>query len=77
MTIPVKGRGVGSNRTPRFRAHALDASSAYVDAVADPGEEPARHPATRLLTDASRSIIAYNRSPDVPFSRSINPYRGC
>ena len=77
MPIPPKGRGVASNRTPRFRRHALDATAGYVDAVADPDGEPARHPATRLLVDASRSIIAYNTSPDVPFSRSINPYRGC
>src|SRR5205807_522460 len=27
--------------------------------------------------DTSRSIIAYNQSPDVGFSASINPYRGC
>jgi DNA repair photolyase len=30
-----------------------------------------------LLADASRSLISYNRSPDIPFDRSINPYRGC
>jgi DNA repair photolyase len=73
----MKGRGVASNRTPRFRDHALDATAAYVDAPADADAEPSRNPQTRLLVDASRSIIAYNRSPDVPFSRSINPYRGC
>ncbi|HGG60514.1 MAG TPA: PA0069 family radical SAM protein, partial [Gammaproteobacteria bacterium] len=27
--------------------------------------------------DASRGVIAWNESPDVPFDRSINPYRGC
>ena len=27
--------------------------------------------------DHSRTILARNRSPDVPFDRSINPYRGC
>jgi len=30
-----------------------------------------------LHEDASRSIIAANTSPDVPFSHSVNPYRGC
>lgn len=25
----------------------------------------------------ARSLITYNRSPDLPFDRSINPYRGC
>jgi DNA repair photolyase len=27
--------------------------------------------------DASRTILARNTSPDIPFDRSINPYRGC
>src|SRR5919197_5786029 len=26
---------------------------------------------------ATRTILARNTSPDVPFDRSINPYRGC
>lgn len=32
---------------------------------------------TELLRDTARSMITRNRSPDVPFDRSINPYRGC
>jgi DNA repair photolyase len=32
---------------------------------------------TTLTKDATRTIIARNNSPDVPFDRSINPYRGC
>ena len=32
---------------------------------------------TTLTRDATRTIIARNSSPDVPFDRSINPYRGC
>jgi DNA repair photolyase len=32
---------------------------------------------TQYLPDHSRTIIASNNSPDVPFDRSINPYRGC
>jgi DNA repair photolyase len=34
-------------------------------------------PRTSVTVDFSHSIIARNRSPDVPFDRSINPYRGC
>jgi DNA repair photolyase len=30
-----------------------------------------------VAIDQSRSIIARNTSPDIPFDRSINPYRGC
>ncbi len=29
------------------------------------------------LTDASRSIVSENDSPDIPFRYSLNPYRGC
>ena len=40
---------------------------------------PAEHRAvpTEFLIDQSRTIIAKNNSPDVPFNYSINPYRGC
>ncbi|MGI9331734.1 MAG: PA0069 family radical SAM protein, partial [Gammaproteobacteria bacterium] len=30
-----------------------------------------------LEIDHSRTIISRNSSPDVPFDRSVNPYRGC
>jgi DNA repair photolyase len=39
------------------------------------GEE--RRISTRLYVDTARTIINKNDSPDVGFSRSINPYRGC
>ncbi len=38
-------------------------------------DDPA--PDTRLLRDATRSILARNESPDVGFDVSVNPYRGC
>ncbi len=30
-----------------------------------------------MAIERPRSIIARNQSPDIPFDRSINPYRGC
>ncbi|PXX93458.1 radical SAM protein [Marinobacter vulgaris] len=33
--------------------------------------------ATEVTEEQVRSIISRNRSPDVPFDQSINPYRGC
>ena len=30
-----------------------------------------------VADETPRSLITYNRSPDLPFDRSINPYRGC
>lgn len=64
-----RGRGAGLNPTGRFEP---------VEIVADPEameEEPS--PTTRFYEDASRSIITRNDSPDIPFSASLNPYRGC
>jgi DNA repair photolyase len=33
--------------------------------------------ATTVSIDPARTIISRNRSPDIPFDQSINPYRGC
>ncbi len=34
-------------------------------------------PLTELIVDTAKSVITYNTSPDIPYDRSINPYRGC
>ncbi len=70
-----KGRGALSNRSGRFETHQrtlVDDGWGSLEAAA---REPA--PRTRVENDASRGVIARNQSPDVPFDRSINPYRGC
>ena len=41
-----------------------------------PDKYPPRIP-TQLFVDSAKSVITYNQSPDIPFDRSINPYRGC
>jgi DNA repair photolyase len=42
-----------------------------------PEEEAARPLETQVTIERARSIISHNESPDVGFSQSINPYRGC
>ncbi|MDA0239053.1 MAG: PA0069 family radical SAM protein, partial [Proteobacteria bacterium] len=32
---------------------------------------------TTVFKDTARTVITRNKSPDVPFDQSINPYRGC
>lgn len=65
----IQGRGAASNPGNRFdRDH-------YAVTEWDEPEESSSD--TVLLKDASRTIIAYNDSPDVGFDASINPYRGC
>ena len=74
---PVPGRGAPGNRTPvRFGLAAREADGDWLDdrALID-GEE--QHLATTVTIEQPRSIIARNRSPDIPFAHSINPYRGC
>jgi DNA repair photolyase len=69
-----KGRGAVSNPDGRFEPRRRMA----VDDGWPRGEEDEPEPlATTLTPDASRTIIARNESPDIPFEQSINPYRGC
>ncbi len=67
-----KGRGALSNPANRFSA----AHSQRVDDGWHQDELP-QSVATEIRIDASRSIIARNESPDIPYEQSINPYRGC
>ncbi len=64
------GRGASHNPANRFDGIAYVRDEAVE-------EEPEPLPRTRFLPDASRTIIARNDSPDIPFDASINPYRGC
>jgi hypothetical protein len=66
-----KGRGALSNESGRFEQWRREAF--------DDGWTPeeVRPIETTLTRDRSRRILAFNESPDIPFDRSINPYRGC
>ena len=72
-TVPRKGRGAVSNATGRFEAQKHIA----IDDGWGSGEELPPRVDTIYARDSARSIIARNDSPDIPFSSSINPYRGC
>jgi DNA repair photolyase len=69
----LKGRGALSNPPVRFEATAVER--------ADDGWQAEDEVATSLpetvLPDRARSLITTNKSPDVGFEQSINPYRGC
>jgi len=66
-----RGRGVSGNLSGRFDL----ARSEETDGWDIPEDRPAFR--TAVTAEQSRSLINYNRSPDLPFDRSINPYRGC
>ena len=74
-----RGRGAVTNPTGRFepeRRVLRDAHWEFDDGWggADEAPPPLR---TTVTEETCRTIIARNDSPDVPFSASINPYRGC
>jgi len=69
----VRGRGARSNRSGRFEAAQQEA---FDDGWTTEDAQPAQI-ATTLQPMKSKTIIAHNDSPDVGFSASINPYRGC
>jgi DNA repair photolyase len=60
------GRGAVSNAPGRFaRRHT------------EPEEPEGPGPDTRLHDETAATVVSRNRSPDVPFDQSLNPYRGC
>ncbi|EDP62856.1 Radical SAM [alpha proteobacterium BAL199] len=74
-----KGRGAVSNQAGRYEAHTRDRIDDGWVKPPDAGKPDEDEPRLRttVAIDASRTVIARNNSPDVPFDRSINPYRGC
>jgi DNA repair photolyase len=66
-----RARGASSNASGRFEALTREETCDGWD----PEERGSFR--TELLEDRSRSVITRNTSPDLPFDRSLNPYRGC
>jgi DNA repair photolyase len=89
----LRGRGARSNRESRFDAAVHEIDPEYLEqqriasgAAPDPQTESLASffPAAAVQTirttvsrEHARSIISRNQSPDIPFDRSVNPYRGC
>lgn len=73
----IKGRGAGSNQTStRFNLTQSEADADWLDDM-----EGVDGPAPKLRTTVTelhpKTILSFNKSPDVPFDRSINAYNGC
>lgn len=74
---PRKGRGAVSNLAHRFESVERERDGDALDhALREDGEELPPL-ATTVTHERVKSLLAYNDSPDIPFDRSINPYRGC
>ncbi|WP_372017193.1 PA0069 family radical SAM protein [Pseudoxanthomonas sp. 10H] len=78
MSATIKGRGSRHYLPGRFErttTEAVDDGWAGADEP-ESGPDPLR-PRTEVREERARSIISRNDSPDVGFSQSLNPYRGC
>jgi len=83
-TYPVRlmlrrGRGATDNLQGRYevgqRQAYDDGWGDESDAGAQAGVAPALR--TEVYEEHAKSILSRNQSPDIPFSVSLNPYRGC
>lgn len=64
----IHGRGTALNPPNRFQR---------IHVQWDATEVAEANPRTEFYEDDSRSILSWNKSPDIPFEAGINPYRGC
>ncbi len=69
---PTPGRAAASNDTGRYERFRHDA---FDDGWARDEDLPPLR--TEVSVERPRKVITRNTSPDLPFDRSINPYRGC
>ncbi|WP_315808542.1 PA0069 family radical SAM protein [Pseudomonas sp. C9-3] len=70
-SLPPRGRGTASNPHNRF------APTTSVPVDNDWYDEVPKAQVTEIRTERAKTVISRNQSPDLPFDRSINPYRGC
>ena len=67
-----KGRGATYDPHNRFaQSHSVAEDDGWWR------EEAFTTIATEVREEASKSALSWNQSPDLPFDRSLNPYRGC
>jgi len=74
---PRKGRGTGWSIAHRFESTARQAEDDGWGSLEQEAATETLAPATQVIEERVRSILAGNDSPDIGFDLSINPYRGC
>ena len=74
---PIRGRGAQSSAVPqRFGLDAREADGEWLDDI-ESIDGPGPKLRTTVTNEHPKTIVTFNKSPDVPFDRSINAYRGC
>ncbi|WP_443216404.1 PA0069 family radical SAM protein [Sphingorhabdus sp. Alg231-15] len=78
LTPPaLKGRGAVTNDdSRRFNLPSRDADGDWLDERDALGDASGKL-RTQVTVESPKSILSFNTSPDIPFDRSINAYRGC
>lgn len=74
--VPLKGRGAASRVPSRFDTTATVGVDDGWESVYQEMENAPRL-RTQVQEERARTVISHNSSPDVGFSASVNPYRGC
>lgn len=79
MTLPPPHKGRGATSAHLSERCALPAREAEGDWLDVQGlvDGPVDKLWTSVTLEAARTILTRNTSPDIPFDRSINAYRGC
>jgi len=73
----IRGRGAQSAAvSQRFGLAARTADGDWLD-TREGIDGPGPKLRTEVIEEHPRTIISFNASPDIPFDRSINAYRGC
>lgn len=81
MPERIHGRGAQSGATStRFDLPSREVDGDWLDYVESLAKEHGGPPVklrTTVTQERPKSILTFNQSPDVPFDRSVNAYRGC
>lgn len=70
--LRLRARGAAQNAAGRFEPHEKVPENDGWDIPED-----MRLLRTEVTEERPRSVVTRNTSPDIPFDRSLNPYRGC
>jgi len=73
----LRGRGAVTNVGHRYQSDSRQTADDGWGVDPSASEGQGRVPRTTVRVEHARKVLARNDSPDIPFDRSINPYRGC
>ncbi|OCC23139.1 DNA repair photolyase [Croceicoccus estronivorus] len=77
ISAPMHGRGAQSgDLSTRFALPSRSADGDWLDAR-ETVDGPVDKLRTTVTEEHPKAVLSFNKSPDIPFDRSVNAYRGC